>query len=141
MDNQAIKQFYELLRCKICDRPKTLSGMKYSPSTICLPLRNDIFICHMIKSPPFKERKLLHFTYTPLSYNQYSGEIFCSPAKYSFLPESCQWIRRILTTQNTAQRHLVRTYKQITNLIPQHKHVEDTIWNLPTPQQQLSGRT
>ena len=90
MDNQAIKQFYELLRCRICDRPKTLSGMKYSPSTICLPLRNDIFICHMIKSPPVKERKLLHFTCTPLSYNQYSGEIFCSPAKYSFLPESCQ---------------------------------------------------
>ena len=63
--------------------------MKYSPSTICLPLRNDIFICHRIKSPPFKERKLLHFTCTPLSYNQYSGKIFCSPAKYSFLPESC----------------------------------------------------
>ena len=62
MDNKAIKQFYELLRCKFCDRPKTLSGMKYSPSTICLPLRNDIFICHMIKSPPLKERKLLHFT-------------------------------------------------------------------------------
>ena len=45
----------------------------------------------MIKSPPFKERKLLHFTCTSLSYIQYSqsGETFCSPAKYSFLPEYC----------------------------------------------------
>ena len=26
MDNQAIKQFYKLLRCKICDHPKVFPG-------------------------------------------------------------------------------------------------------------------
>ena len=30
MDNQAIKQFYELLRCKICDHPKSFRDGKFS---------------------------------------------------------------------------------------------------------------
>ena len=64
-----------------------------SAHVACLKKGNDVpFLSrsslHMIKSPPFKERKL------PLSYCQYSGEIFCSPAKYSFLPESCHSVPR-----------------------------------------------
>ena len=45
----------------------------------------------MIKVPPFKERKLLHFTCTPQSYNQYSGEIFRSPAKVDAIGQTSDY--------------------------------------------------
>ena len=125
---------------------KIVKPKVYSLSEIFVPATQYVYlsvrthnteICHMHKGASTRRylRRGNFFTsrvHLNL-YNQYSGEIFRSPAKYSFLPESCHWCSSRTETSQEPKTVLASSSRSPPTRCHRRSAYPWTPWTASTP--------